>query len=253
MAKTVLMAAEREIQLIRQLNLSAPGSKSYKRTLDELVLANRGLIHKLVQKFPIKNASCSYDDLFQEGIAGLIHGIQKFEVERGYRLSTYCYRWIQAYISRYFQNQGKTIRIPVHLATREMTAKKQVEALTEELGHTPSTSEITDAGIDTFSHSDCISLNQMIAENEELDALQGEDHTEVNDYVMECEMLLEKLRADVSDRDFNIFCYRYGLLNVAEHTLDEISQYHGITRSRIHQVSNDCFRKMSTYTNSGVN
>ena len=253
MAKTVLMAASREIELIRVLNSSDTGSRSYKKALDELVLSNRGLIHKLVQKFPIKNASCSYDDLFQEGIAGLIHGIQKFEVERGYRLSTYCYRWIQAYISRYFQNQGKTIRIPVHLATREMMAKKQVENLTEELGHTPSNNEITEAGIDTFTHSDCISLNKMIADNEELDALQGEDNTEVNDYIMECELLLEKLRADVSDRDFNIFVHRYGLLSIPEHTLDEISKFHGITRSRIHQVSNDCFRKMSTYTNSGVN
>ncbi len=90
------MTAAREIELIRLLKLSAPGSKSYKRVLDELVLANRGLVHKLVQKFPIKNSSCGYDDLFQEGIAGLIHGIQKFEVERGCRLSTYCYRWIQA-------------------------------------------------------------------------------------------------------------------------------------------------------------
>ena len=250
MSKSVLMPAAREIELIRVLNQSDIGSRSYKRALDELVLANRGLVHKLVQKFPIKNSNCGYDDLFQEGVAGLIHGIQKYEVERGYRLSTYVYRWIQAYISRYFQNQGKTIRIPVHLSTREMMAKKQVENLTEELGHTPTSTEIADAGIESFTHSNCVSLNQMITDNEELDALQGEDKTEVNDYVMECELLLEKLRADVSERDFNIFCYRYGILNVPEHTLDEISQYHGITRSRIHQVSNACFAKMSRYTYS---
>ena len=107
MSKTELMTPSREIELVRMLNLSAPGSKSYKRLLDELVLANLGLVHKLVQKFPIKNSNCGYDDLFQEGIAGLIHGIQKYEVERGYRLSTYVYRWIQAYISRYFQNQSR--------------------------------------------------------------------------------------------------------------------------------------------------
>ena len=77
MPKTKLMTADREITLIRQLNTMEPGSVLYQKTLDELVLANQGLIHKLVSKFPIKNSSCSYEDLFQEGVAGMIHAIQK--------------------------------------------------------------------------------------------------------------------------------------------------------------------------------
>jgi len=242
------MTAKREIELIRYLKLSAPGSKSYKRVLDELVLANQGLIHKLVQKFPIKNSNCSYDDLFQEGVAGLIHAISKFESERGYRLSTYSYRWIQAFISRYYQNQGKTIRIPVHLATKEMTARKQIESLTEELGRTPTKVEIAEAGIKQNDIVSCTSLNKMISENEEQEALCGNDDTEARDYILQCELMLQRLQQDVSERDFNIFVHRYGLLGVAEHTLSEISDYHSITRSRIHQISNECLQKMSTYT-----
>ncbi len=184
--------------------------------------------------------------MFNEGIAGLIHGIDKFEVERGYRLSTYCYRWIQAYVSRYYQNHGKTIRIPVHMATKEMTARKAVESLTEELGRTPTQSEIADAGINIKDTVSCTSLNKMIAENEELECLIGDDKTESNDYVMECEMMLDKLSEMVSDRDFNIFVHRYGLLNESEKTLNEISEFHGITRSRCHQVSNECLRLMAT-------
>ena len=248
MKKPELMTADREIQLIREINRDAGDYNRYKRALDELVLANIGLVHKLVQKFPIKNQNVSYQDLFQEGVAGLIHAISKFEAERGYRLSTYSYRWIQAYISRYYQNQGKTIRIPVHLATKEMTARKQIEALTEELGHSPSKSEIVDAGINLHESVSCTSLNKMISENEEQEALVGKDTTESDDYVMQCELMLEKLQQDVSPRDFNIFVHRYGLLGVAEHTLSEISEYHDITRSRIHQISNECLQKMSTYT-----
>ena len=246
MATTELMTANREIELIRYLKLSAPGSKSYKRILDEIVLANQGLIHKIVHRFPIKNATCSYQDLFNEGVAGLIHGIQKFEPERGYRLSTYCYRWIQAYISRYYQNHGKTIRVPVHLATKEMTARKQVESLTDELGRTPTQSEIVEAGIKMPSYVSCTSLNRMIAENEELECLVGDDDTDSNDYKLQCDMMLEKLSEMVSDRDFNIFVHRYGLMNESEKTLNEISEYHGITRSRCHQVSNECLRLMAT-------
>ena len=246
MATTELMTANREIELIRYLKLSAPGSKSYQRVLDELVLANQGLIHKVVHRFPIKNATCSYQDLFNEGVAGLIHGIQKFEVERGYRLSTYCYRWIQAYVSRYYQNHGKTIRIPVHMATKEMTARKAVESLTEELGRTPTQSEIAGAGINIKDTVSCTSLNKMIAENEELECLVGDDNTEANDYKLQCEMMLDRLSGIVSERDFNIFVHRYGLLNESEKTLNEISEFHGITRSRCHQVSNECLKLMAT-------
>jgi len=247
LTKTKLMSPDREITLIRQLQKHEKGTRGYQRVLDELVLANRGLVHKLVHKFPIKNSSCSYDDLFQEGVAGLIHAIQKFEVERGYRLSTYAYRWVQAYISRYFQNQGKTIRIPVHLATKEMTARKQIESLTEEIGRTPTRTEIVESGIRVNEIVECTSLNRLITDNEELECLQGDDKTETNDYVMECELMLDKLKREVSPRDFNIFVHRYGLLNVPEHTLNEIAEFHEITRSRVHQISNECLKMMRSF------
>ena len=252
MTKSELMTTEREIQLVRELNREAGSYEKYKRALDELVLANTGLIHKIVHKFPVKNASVTYDDLFQAGIEGLIHGIQKFDVTRGYRLSTYCYRWIQAYVSRYWQNHGKTIRIPVHMANLQMKVKKATELLTKEMGRTPSQSEIEDIVPEASNASgltDCVSLNQMIAESDELEAVVGEDKTEVNDYQTECELLLEKLKDEVSSRDFNIFVHRHGLMGIHEKTLGEIAEHHGITRARVHQVTNDCFKRMRTFVN----
>ena len=236
------MTADREIELIRQL--------PNKRVLDELVLSNLGLVHKIVSKFPIKTSSCSYEDLLHEGIAGLIHGIHKFDVTRGYRLSTYCYRWIQAYVGRYFQNHGKTIRIPVYLATKDMKTRKAVERLTEELGHTPSQTEIVEAGINCPEYVTCGSLNALIEGGEELECLQGEDKSEEMDYVMQCELMLDKLKEQVSPRDFNIFTHRYGLLGVPAHTLNEISDFHGLTRSRCHQITNQCLRLMKEMQHS---
>ena len=129
-----------EIELIRLYN--SDNDKVSKRALDRLVLSNTGLVHKLVNKFPIKNATCTYDDLYQEGIAGLIHAISKFDVTKGYRLSTYSYRWIQAYVQRYYQNHARSVRVPVHVVDSQLSLNKQVEKLTSELGRTPTMQEI---------------------------------------------------------------------------------------------------------------
>ena len=241
MTKKELMTADREIELVRLL--------PNKRAMDELILSNLGLIHKIVHKFPIKNASCGYEDLYHAGIEGLVHGIQKFEVTRGYRLSTYCYRWIQAYVSRYFQNHGKTIRIPVHLTTTEMKVKKAIEELTRELGRTPNRSEVESvvddaSAVSAILATECTSLNRIVAENEELECFAGEDKSETIDYQLQCEMMLDELRKEVSERDFNMFIYRNGLMGKKEHTLDEIASHHGVTRSRVHQVTKQCFSLM---------
>lgn len=242
LTKTKLMDAATEIELVR----AAHGGD--KRALDKLVLANTGLVHKIVHKFPMKNASVGYDDLYQEGIAGLIHGIRKFESDRGYRLSTYCYRWIQAYVMRYYQNHGRSIRLPVHMATKQWSFHKQVEQLTQELGRTPTAEEINALGdnVELIQSSlmNVASLNALINESDEMECLQGEDKTEEHDYEMECDLLLTKLREEVSPRDYDILVCRYGLEGKPPHTLSELADKHGVTRARVHQVNHDLLRLM---------
>ena len=75
----------------------------------------------------MKNATCTYDDLYQEGLLGLTHGIRKFDVTRGVRLSTYVYRWIQAYVKRYYLNNYRTVRLPVHVIQQNSALNKQIE------------------------------------------------------------------------------------------------------------------------------
>jgi RNA polymerase primary sigma factor len=233
-------------RLTQQEELALLADKDNKKSLDKLVLANLGLVHKITHHFPIKNSNCGYDDLFQEGVAGLMHAIDKFEPARGYRLSTYSYRWIQAYVSRYYQNQGRTIRVPVHMSTKQLQLNKQVEALTSSLGRTPTEEEITAAN----SHAESIrsatmtvsSLNSLIGESEELECLQGEDRTEQHDTEMECELLLDKVRDQVSERDFTVLLCRYGLCGVPQHTLSEISEKQGVTRARIHQIERNMLK-----------
>jgi len=227
-----------EIELIRQYNCGDP--KLSKRALDKLVLSNTGLVHKLTNKFPIKNAVCSYDDLFNEGIAGLIHAIGKFDVTKGYRLSTYSYRWIQAYLQRYYQNHARSVRVPVHVADSQLTLNKQVEKLTTELGRTPTMNEIIEINPEAMSiinkMQGNVSLNTTIGDDSELEDVIGEDNTDKFDTCVDCDIILNKLREAVSSRDYQILMMRFGLDGEQECTLDEIGQRYEVSRARIHQV-----------------
>lgn len=227
-------------RLTQEEELTLLADKDNKKSLDKLVISNLGLVHKITHRFPIKNSNCGYDDLFQEGVAGLLHAIDKFEPARGYRLSTYAYRWIQAYVTRYYQNQGRVIRVPVHMSTKQQQLNKQVEVLTRDLGRTPTDEEIRDANTNAEHIKSATmtvsSLNALIGESEELEGLQGEDRTEQHDTEIECDMLLDKVRGQVSERDFSVLLHRYGLCGVPAHTLSEISEKHGVTRARIHQI-----------------
>ena len=116
------------------------------------------------------------------------------------------------------------------------------------MGRTPTDEEIRDANVhveDIKSATMTISsLNSLVGESEELECLQGEDRTEQHDTEMECELLLDKISCQVSERDFNVLLCRYGLRGVPQHTLSEISEKHGVTRARIHQIEKKMLKQL---------
>ena len=221
-----------------------------KKALDTLVTRNFNLIHKLTHKFPVKNASVSYEDLFNEGVAGFIHAVEKFDPTRGHRLSTYAYRWIFAYQSRYYQNQGRTIRVPVHLSDKNITLRKQIEELTTTLGRIPTSDEIKEMNPDAEKIASAmvqpLSLNYSMGDDGELGDIAGYDDTDINDIKMDVDLLLMKLKSQVSERDFGILVQRFGLDNQGERTLTEVSENFGITRARVHQIQNNLLGLMRT-------
>ena len=233
-----------EIELVRQFQETGD-----KKSLDKIVLGNLGLVHKIVGRFPIKTASCSYDDLYQEGVAGLIHGIRKFDTKRGYRLSTYCYNWISAYVRRAFQNTSRNVRIPVHMSDKQLQLNKMIEKMTNDLGRTPTADEIRTlrSDVDTIMTSmvNCVSLNAIVGDSSELEELVGGvDNTEEFDSTVDCEILLQKLRDEVSARDYNILIKRFGLDGSGERTLSELAEEFDITRSRCHQMENNLLNQL---------
>ena len=225
-----------EIELVREYQETED-----KKILDKIVISNLGLVHKIVGKFPMKTASCSYDDLFQEGVAGLIHGIKKFDTKRGYRLSTYCYNWISAYVRRAFQNTGRNVRIPVHMSDKQMQLNKSIEKMTNDLGRTPTAEEVRslrkDVDLIVKSMVNCVSLNAIVGDSLELEELVGGvDKTEDFETITDCELLLHKLKQEVSPRDYAILIKRFGLDGEGSRTLSELAEEYELTRSRCHQV-----------------
>ena len=181
MSKTLRLSHAEEIELARVLRDNEEGSRRYRRALDKLVTHNLGLVNKIVNKFPLRNASCTFEDLFQEGVAGLIHGIRKFDPARGYRLSTYVYNWISVYVQRYYQNHGRTVRVPIHMADKYYKLSRQIEDLTAKLGRTPTSDEIYkvngNADLILNSMRSVGSLNSASIEDTELLlVVQAEEH-----------------------------------------------------------------------------
>ena len=136
MTKTMLLSKEEEYKLVED------AQSNNKKALKTLVEKNSGLVHKVVHRFPLKNAQCTYEDLYQVGMMGFIHGVELFDVSRGLRLSTYVYRWIHAFVRRYYQNHGRVVRIPAHLADKKFQMDAKIQKLTQELGRKPSQEEI---------------------------------------------------------------------------------------------------------------
>lgn len=247
------MKSER-LSHVEELELVKMAQQGKDYAINKLLRHNTGLVHKIVNRFPMKNCTCTYDDLYQEGLLGLMHGIRKFDVTRGVRLSTYCYRWIQAFVKRYYLNHYRTVRLPVHVIQQNTQLNKQIEHLTSDLGRTPTLEEVCDLNenADSLICSSLftLSLNSLTGEDGELNDFVGEDHSDERDNELDVHFMLLQLKDSVSDRDYDILVQRYGLDGEGERTLQEIAETNDITRARVHQIENNLIKRLRTLTKS---
>ena len=247
--KTERLTHVEELELVKMVQ-----ADNHEYAMNKLVRHNTGLVHKIVNRFPMKNCTCSYDDLYQEGLLGLIHGIRKFDVTRGVRLSTYVYRWIQAFVKRYYLNHYRTVRLPVHVIQQNTQLNKQIEHLTSDLGRTPTLEEVCDLNenADSLICSSLftLSLNSLTGEDGELNDFVGEDHSDEKDNELDVHFMMMQLKETVSDRDYDILVQRYGLDGEGERTLQEIAETNDITRARVHQIENNLIKRLRTLTKS---
>jgi RNA polymerase primary sigma factor len=245
--------AERQLRLILQ-EVDA-GWEQYKLGKEGLVRANLRLVISVSKKFV--NRGLQFSDLIQEGNIGLMKAVEKFDYHRGYKFSTYATWWIRQAITRGIADQGRTIRLPVHMIEtinrllrvskdfmleehREPTPEEMAEQLGTDVVKVKSALKIAKDAIslDTPVGDDGETfLGDFIEDQEKL----GPDEVSMVASLREC---LNQVMSSLSPREAKVLKMRYGIDVDYDHTLEEVGQCFAVTRERIRQIEAQAIMKL---------
>ena len=232
-----------------------------KQSRDHLTSANLRLVVSIARKY-INQAGMGLLDLVQEGNAGLIRAVDKFEYERGFKFSTYATWWIRQAIQRGLADQSRTIRIPVHMVETMGRVARVVRELSTQLGREPTNAEIAAALPDETPAMtpqrveeirklgrEPVSLQSPVGD--EGDAELGELIPD-EDAVSPLDVVADRMRREqiehvldsLDGREQRVLRLRFGLDDGHARTLEEVGREFGLTRERIRQIEVQALRKL---------
>ncbi len=226
-----------------------------KNARDHLIRANTRLVVSIAKKYMSRGVP--FLDLIQEGNLGLMKAVEKFEYARGFRFSTYATWWIRQTITRAIADQGRTIRVPVHMTDRIRQLYKTVRKLEQEHGCKPTPEEIAaEMKIDPRKVQwmlkvswKPLSLEQPVGEEDdsELSMFIEDDTAPTPAQSAQDNLLREKVEevlATLTPREARILRLRFGLANGRAYTLEEVGEKFGLTRERIRQIEGKALRRL---------
>ncbi len=248
-----LLTPEEELSLSRKIQLRKRGWKKSRR---KMINSNLRLVINIAKRY--MNIGLPFSDIVEEGNIGLMRAVDKFNYKKGYRFSTYASWWIKQSIMRALSNQGKLIRIPVHMFETMNRLRKVRDHLMHKFDRVPTHKEIAKVmkitpakvkEIEQIATSCPSSLHAPVSiegDAELMDLIEDDTlkmpHEEAHRLFKS--KRIETLLNFVNERERKILILRFGLYEHDSHTLEETAQQFGITRERVRQIEEAALKKI---------